>query len=177
MCEVIVVDAGRSRSTCHGSDAYIHDHWLRYRHKYALFYQLFNSNLFSYRMLSLKREDSSENYGPCVYFYHNISRTIKWKTQKYLAEIYLLLSYFALLLVFCIYHYQISPLQVTVKGLTTPLVRWVQVFVCLRRCYHGRLMFSSYWIDTLVLNWGKYLSLLWCITLSLQGKNQRKLEK
>ena len=26
MCGVIVVDAGRSRSTYHGRDAYIHDH-------------------------------------------------------------------------------------------------------------------------------------------------------
>ena len=26
MCGVIVVDAGRSWSTCHGRDAYIHDH-------------------------------------------------------------------------------------------------------------------------------------------------------
>ena len=26
MCGVIVVDAGRSRSTCHGRDACIHDH-------------------------------------------------------------------------------------------------------------------------------------------------------
>ena len=26
MCGVIVVDAGRSRSTFHGRDAYIHDH-------------------------------------------------------------------------------------------------------------------------------------------------------
>ena len=26
MCGVIVVDAGRSRSTCLGRDAYIHDH-------------------------------------------------------------------------------------------------------------------------------------------------------
>ena len=26
MCGVIVVDAGRSRFTCHGRDAYIHDH-------------------------------------------------------------------------------------------------------------------------------------------------------
>ena len=26
MCGVIVVDAGRSRSTCHRRDAYIHDH-------------------------------------------------------------------------------------------------------------------------------------------------------
>ena len=26
MCGVIVVDTGRSRSTCHRRDAYIHDH-------------------------------------------------------------------------------------------------------------------------------------------------------
>ena len=26
MCGVIVVDAGKSRSTCRGRDAYIHDH-------------------------------------------------------------------------------------------------------------------------------------------------------
>ena len=32
-----------------------------------------------------------------------------------------------------IYLYQISPSQVTMKGLTTPLSRWVQVVVCLCR--------------------------------------------
>ena len=26
MCGIIVVDAGRSQSTCYGRDAYIHDH-------------------------------------------------------------------------------------------------------------------------------------------------------
>ena len=67
--------------------------------------------------------------GPESIFYHIIFRFIKSKTQKYLGEIYLLLSYFALLLIFYIYHYQISSLQVTVKGLTTTLSRWVQVFV------------------------------------------------
>ena len=152
MCGVIVVDAGRSRSTCHGRDAYIHDHCLGYRHKLALFYQLLNSNLFTHRMRSFKRETSSENYGPWVYSYHIISRSIKPKTQKYLAAIYLPLLYFALLLIFYTYLYQISSLEVTVKGLTTPLSCWVQVFVCLCRCYYWRLVCSSYWIDTLVLN-------------------------
>ena len=65
ICGVIIVDAKSFRSIFHGRDAYIHDHCLRYHHKY-----------------------------------------------------------------------QISSLQVTVKGLTTPLSRWVQVFVCLCRCYH-----------------------------------------
>ena len=73
MCGVIVVDAGRSRSTCHGRDAYIHDHCLRYRHNYALFYQLLNSNFITHRMFSFKREASSETYGPQVYFSSYIS--------------------------------------------------------------------------------------------------------
>ena len=48
MCGVIVVDAGRSRSTWHGRDAYIHNHCLGYRHNFALFYQLLDSNLFTH---------------------------------------------------------------------------------------------------------------------------------
>src|SRR3989337_4070496 len=136
MCGVIVVDAELFWSTCHGRDAYIHDHYLRYRHNFALFYQLLNSNLFTHRMRSFKREASSENYGPRVYSYHIIFRSIKQKTQKYLAAIYLPLLYFALLFIFYTYLYQFSSLQVIVKGLTTPLSRWVQVFVCLCRCNH-----------------------------------------
>ena len=41
-------------------------------------------------------------------------------------------------------------LQITVKGLTTPLSRWVQVGVCLCR-YLVACCVVSYWIDTLVL--------------------------
>ena len=70
MCGVIVVDAGRSRSTNFGRDAYIHDHGLGYRHNYFLFYQLPNSNLFTHRLLSFSREATSETYGPRVYLYH-----------------------------------------------------------------------------------------------------------
>mgnify|MGYP005831127451 CR=1 FL=1 len=49
-----------------------------------------------------------------------------------------------------IYLYQISPLQVTVKGLTTPLSRWVQVVWLFVQVYSD-LCIVSYWIDTLVL--------------------------
>ena len=68
MCGVIVVDAGRSWSTCLGCDAYIHDHCLGYLHNYALFYQLLNSNLFTHRnTYAILREATSETYGPRVY--------------------------------------------------------------------------------------------------------------
>ena len=44
MCGVIVVDAESFRSTWHRRDAYFHGHCLRYRHNFALFYQLLDSN-------------------------------------------------------------------------------------------------------------------------------------
>ena len=68
MCGVIVVDVGRSRSTCRERDAYIHDHCLGYCHDYAFFYQLPNSNLFTHRnTYVILREATSETYGPRVY--------------------------------------------------------------------------------------------------------------
>ena len=73
---------------------------------------------------------------PGSIFYHIIFRSTKPKIQQYLAAIYLLLLYFALVLIFYTYLYKISSLQVIVKGLTTPLSCWVQVFVCLCRCDH-----------------------------------------
>ena len=95
--------------------------------------------------LAILREATSETYGPrvssilyCISFYYRISFTIlqsiQQKYQKYL-------SY---------YLYQISLLQVAMKGLTTPLSRWLQgsyLFVQVQ----GDLRVTSYWIDTLVL--------------------------
>ena len=103
-------------------------------------------------LFAFMREASSETYGPQVFFssyllsdllFCNLFtfRSINQKTQKYL--LYLLFSF--------IYLYQISLLQVTVKGLTTPLSRWVQVFDCLCRCIDWGLACTSYRIDTLVL--------------------------
>ena len=102
-------------------------------------------------LFAFMREASSETYGPGSIFYHICFRStilqsstfqsINQKTQKY----------FIICLVL-FYLYQISPLQVTVKGLTTPLSHWVQVFDCLCRCIYWGLVRFSYWIDTLVLN-------------------------
>ena len=120
------------------------------------------------------REATSETYGPWVYFisykfpiYNSSllfilqSLSISQKYQKYL-------SY---------YLYQISLLQVAMKGLTTPLSRWLQgsyLFVQVR----GDLHVVSYWIDTLVLkNWGKYLRCFAASPFPLQGKNQRMLKR
>ena len=97
------------------------------------------------------REATSETYGPRVYsplYYFPVNlpisvtiyfaiftfQSIQQKYQKYL-------SY---------YLYQISLLQVAVKGLTTPLSHWLQgsyLFVQVQ----GDLRVTSYWIDTLVL--------------------------
>ena len=178
MCGVVVVDACRSWSTWLGRDANIHNHCLGYHHNFALFYQLLDSNLFTHRMFSFKREASSETYGPGSIFHHisfrsTIShsftfRSINQKPKRYL--LYLLFSF--------IYLYQISSLQVTVKGLATPLSHWVQVFDCLCRSIDWGLASTSYWIDTLVLkSWGKYLLYFAASPFPLQGRNQGKLKR
>ena len=135
MCGVIVVGACRSRSTCHGRDAYIHDHCLIYHHNYALFYQLLNSNLFTHHMLSFKKKSLVKPMPPglfsIIYF-----QIYKMKNPKIPCYNLFIFNLFCRLLIFYIYHYQISSLQVTVNGLTTPLSRWVQVFVCLCTCNH-----------------------------------------
>ena len=115
------VDAGRSRSTNLGRDAYIHDP--RYSHNYALFYQLLDSNWFTHRnTYAILREATSETYGHRVYF------------PSYKFSIYFIFNlYFPIyiikipkIFILSYYLYQISLLQVAVKGLTTPLSRWLQ---------------------------------------------------
>ena len=68
MCELIVVAAGRNRSTNLGRDA---DIWSLpgYHHDYLKFYQLPNSNLFTHRMLFFWREATSEIYAPRGLFF------------------------------------------------------------------------------------------------------------
>ena len=64
MCGVIVVDAGKSRSTNLARDAYIHDHCLGYCHNYLLFYELPNSNLFTHRMLFSREKPLVKTMAP-----------------------------------------------------------------------------------------------------------------
>jgi hypothetical protein len=100
-------------------------------------------------LFAFMREASSETYGPRAYF-----------PSYYFPIYYFAIFYFQIYIpknpkifyLLFIYIYQISPLQVTVKGLATPLSRWVLVFDCLCRCIDWRLACISYWIDTLVLN-------------------------
>src|SRR6266496_6640637 len=99
-------------------------------------------------LFAFKREASSETYGPGSIFLIIFSDLYIKNTKNTLLQF----IYFQVLVIFYIYIYQISPLQVTVKGLTTPLSRWVQVFECLCRCIYWGLVRFSYWIDTLVLN-------------------------
>ena len=131
MCGVIVVDAGRSRSTNLGRDAYVMIiAWISYN--FLRFYQFPNSNLFTHRLLFFSREATSETYGPGVFFFIYLLaiyfsfaflfRSIKPKIQKYFAALYL----------FAIYYFNLLQFSgiVTLKGLTTPLTHRVA-----RCCY------------------------------------------
>jgi hypothetical protein len=73
MCGVLVVDAESFWSTCHGRDAYIHDHCLRYRHHFALLNQLLNSNLFTHCMLSSREKPLVKPLAPGSIFHHIFS--------------------------------------------------------------------------------------------------------
>ena len=99
----------------------------RYSHNYALFYQLLDSNLFTHRnTYAILREATSETYGSRVYlpsycFPINLLFLLSFILHSllsiYIIKIPKILSY---------YLYQISLLQVAVKGLTTHLSRWLQ---------------------------------------------------
>src|SRR6266536_3534345 len=88
-------------------------------------------------IISILREASSETYGPRVYFpSYNLLFSIIQVFDLLFAIFYFSIYKPRIPKIFTlpfIYLYQISLLQVTVKGLTTPLSRWVQVGVCLCR--------------------------------------------
>ena len=128
-------------------------------------------------IFSILREASSETYGPRVYF------------PSYKFPIYNFSFWFTSFAIFYfpiykpkmftlpfIYLYQISLLQVVVKGLTTPLSRWVQVGVCLCR-YSVTCSLSPTGLIPWFSKLRKIPTLLCCITLSSSRENQRMLKR
>ena len=92
----------------------------RYSHNYAQFCQLLNSNLFTRRnTYAILRETTSETYGPWVYF-PSYKFLIYFVLQSLLSNIYHKNTKNIY------YLYQISLLQVAVKGLRTPLSCWLR---------------------------------------------------
>ena len=75
-----------------------------------------------------------------------------------------------------IYLYQISLLQVTMKGLTTPLSRWVQVVGCLCR-YSVTCALSPTGLIPWFSKLREILMLLCCVTLSSSRENQRSAQE
>ena len=161
MCGVIVVDVELFWSTNLGCGAYIHDHFLGYRHNYLMFYQLPNSNLFTHRLLFFSREATSETYGhgsyfsyiclcdllfPCFYFF----RSIKPKIQKYFAALYFICDLF-IQSITTFSRPRISLRRRYPKGIDNPFntsgCGWL-LFVC-RGCLRCVAWFS-YLFDTLV---------------------------
>ena len=95
----------------------------RYSHNYALFYQFVDSNLFTHRnTYAILREAISEPMAPGSIFHHISFRSILFCNLYFLIYIIKIPKIFILLLSL----YQISLLQVVVKGLTTPLLRWLR---------------------------------------------------
>ena len=119
----------------------------RYSHKYSVFYQLLDSNLFTHRnTYAILREATSETYGPRVYLlsykfliYFILQSLLSNLYHKNTKNIYLIL---------------LSRSDLTFasycEGIHNPFIVLVArfLFVCVgTRDLHG----ASYWIDTLVL--------------------------
>ena len=155
MSGVIVVDAESFRSTCHGRDAYIHDHCLRYDRNYALSINCSAVICSPTVMHAILREASCETYGPRVYL------------LSYLLSIYLyLLLYFL--------HLSKIPKILFIISIRSHFCKWpwrdwqplyrvgCKVLICLCR-YKG-------FACSLLLDWylgsqklREILTLLWCI--------------
>ena len=83
MCGVTVVDASRSQSTWHGSDAYVHDNCLRCHHNYAFSINCSAVICSPTVIHAILREATSETYGPrvsfllyCISFFYIASRLL-----------------------------------------------------------------------------------------------------
>ena len=152
MCGVIVVDAESFQSTWHGRDAYIHDHCLRYRHNYALFYQLLGINLFTHRIICYL-DPLVKPMAPGSLFHHTSSifhhtsfrSTILqpftfWSINQKPKNIYFIV------------YLSLSDLTFASnrEGIDNPFIAFCAS--CLIVCAGiGGLCVASYWIDTFVL--------------------------
>ena len=117
----------------------------RYSHNYALFYQLFDSNLFTHRnTYAILREATSETYGPGSIFYHISFQSTLFCNLYFPIYIIRIPKIFILL----------SLLDLTFasgrEGIDNPFIALVARFLFV--CVGTRdLHVASYRIDTLVL--------------------------
>ena len=129
------------------------------------FYQLLDSNLFPPYYLPSSEKPLVKPLAPGSIFHHISFRSTI--LQSFIFQIYKPKSPKIFYLLFSSIYLSLSNLTFASdnEGIDNPFIAlgasvwfFVQVLV--------NCEFFSYWIDTLVLNWGKYLSLLCCITLS-----------
>ena len=143
----------------------------RYSHNYAQLYQLLNSNLSpTVEYLCSWEKPLVKLMAPGSILHHISLPSTSYFCRHLLCNLYYPIYTKKYQKYLSYYLYQISLLQVVVKGLTTPLSRWLQgswLFVQVL----GDFRVVSYWIDTFVLkNWGKYLRYSATSSLPLRGK-------
>ena len=98
----------------------------RYSHNYALFYQLLDSNLFTPQCYLPSREKTLvKPMAPSLFSIYHF-QIYKPKNPKISRNNLFTFLLFYVLVIFYIYRCQTSSLQVTMKGLTTPLSRWLR---------------------------------------------------
>ena len=173
MCGVIVVDAESFRSTWHGRDAYIHNHFLD-----SLITMHFSINCSTVIcsptvIYAILREATSETYAPQVYL-----PSYKFPIYFYL-HLYFLHLYYKIPKIYLSYH----TIFIRSHFRKWPWRDWQPLycvgcedFICLCRC-EGL-------VRGLLLDWylgsqkpREILTLLCCITLSSSRENQHMLKR
>ena len=151
-----------------------HNHCLRYRPNFALFYQLLDSNLFTHRNTYAFERSHWWNLWPPGLF-----------------SIILIFQHFAIFIAFYftlhLYYKNTKNIILSYlsnltfvsdrEGIDNPFIALVARFLFV--CVGARdLSVASYWIDTLVLkNWGKYLRYFTASAFPLQGKTNAVLKR
>ena len=154
-----------------------HNHFLRYCHNFALFYQLLNSNLFTHRnTYAILREATSEIYGPWVYFisykfpiYNSsllfILQSLLFNLYKKIPKIFILLS--------------LSDLTFVSdrEGIDNPFITLVArfLFVCVGTRRLACSLLLDWYLGSQKLR--EILMLFCCITLSSSRENQHMLKR
>ena len=178
MSGVIVVDAESFRSTCHGRDAYIHDHCL------DMLITMLNSVNCSTVICSPTVEYLCSWEKPLVIpMAPGSILIISISIALFTCFVFTLPFTFHFASIYQIYQkYYLSSLSdLTLvsdrEGIDNPFITLVARFLFV--CVGTRdLCVASYWIDTLVLkNWGKYLRYFAASPFPLQGKTKAVLKR
>ena len=177
MCGVIVVDAGRSRSTCHGRDAYIHYHCLDIliTIRFSIYCSVV---IYSPTVIhAILREATSETYGPQVSFLLYCISFIYIASHLQFCNIYFPIYTTKIPKIFTLLSLSDLTCASDREGIENPFMALVARFliVCAGTRWLVRCLLQDWYLGSQKLS--EILTLLCCIILSSSGKYNAVLKR